>query len=96
MKTRRTAERNATRIADNDVQAGNISVIPLRGAKSEKTKQDTSILRLRPAHQAAVLTHDLIAERARTIWLERGCSSDQDEENWRDAEVQLKTELGIG
>lgn len=96
MKTRRTAERNATRIADNDVQAGNINVIPLRGANSEKTKQDTSILKRRPALQAVVLTHDLIAERARTIWLERGCSPDQDEENWRDAEAQLKTELGIG
>ena len=87
MKTRRTA--------GNDVQTSSRNVIPLRGANAEKTKQDTSILKLRPALQAVVLTHDLIAERARTIWLERGRSVDQDKENWREAEAQLKTEMGI-
>ncbi len=88
MKTRRTA--------DNEVQASSRNVIPLRGANAEKTKQDTALLRSGPALQAVVLTHDLIAERARTIWLERGCSPDRDEENWREAETQLKTELGMG
>jgi hypothetical protein len=79
----------------NDVQASSTNIIPLRGASAEKTRQGTSILKLRPALQAVVLTHDLIAERARTIWLERGCSVDQDEENWREAQAQLKTEMGI-
>ncbi len=87
MKIRRTA--------DNEVQASSRNVIPLRGANAEKTKQDTSILKLRPALQAVVLTHDLIAERARTIWLERGRSVNRDEENWREAEAQLKAEMGI-
>jgi hypothetical protein len=87
MKIRRTA--------DNNVQASSRNVIPLRGANAEKTKQDTSILKLRPALQAVVLTHDLIAERARTIWRERGCSVNRDEENWRAAEAQLKAEMGI-
>ena len=96
MKTCRIADRNATRTADNDVQASSTNIIPLCGANSERTKQDTSILKLHPALQAVVLTHDLIAERARTIWLKRGCSPDQDEKNWREAEAQLKTELGIG
>ena len=95
MKARRTADRNATRITDNDVQASSTKIIPLRGANSEKMRPDASILRPRPALQAVVLTHDLIAERARTIWLRRGCSLDQDEENWREAEAQLKTEMGI-
>ena len=94
MKTRRTADRNAARIADNDVRAGSTNIIPLHGANTEKTKQDTSILRRQPALQAVKLTHDLIAERARTIWLERGCSPDRDEENWCEAEAQLKTEMG--
>ena len=87
MKIRRTA--------DNDVQASSRNVIPLRGANAEKTKQDTSILKLRPALQAVVLTHDLIAERAKTIWLERGRSVNRDEENWREAEAQLRAEMGI-
>jgi hypothetical protein len=84
------------RIADNQVQASSKNIIPLRGANAEKTKQDASILKLRPALQAVGLTHDLIAERARTIWLEHGCSPDRDEENWREAEMQLKAELGMG
>ncbi len=86
MKTRRTA--------DNEVRASSRNVIPLRGAHAEKTKQDTVLLKSGPALQAVVLTHDLIAERARTIWLERGCSPDRDEENWREAEAQLRTEMG--
>lgn len=87
MKIRRTV--------DNNVQASSRNIIPLRGANAEKTKQDTSVLQLRPALQAVVLTHDLIAERARTIWLERGRSLGRDEENWRDAEAQLKAEMGM-
>jgi hypothetical protein len=83
------------RAADNDVQASSKNVIPLRGANAEKTKQDASILKLRPALQAVVLTHDLIAERARTIWREHECSVNRDEENWREAEAQLKAEMGI-
>jgi hypothetical protein len=87
MKIRRTA--------DTEVQASSKNVIPLRGANAEKTKQDTALLKLRPALQAVVLTHDLIAKRARTIWLEHGCSVNRDEENWREAEAQLKAEMGI-
>ena len=95
MKTRKTAVRNITRTVGNDVQASSTNVIPLRGANVEKTRQDTSILKLRPALQAIELTHDLIAERARALWLERGCSLDRDDENWRQAETQLKAEMGI-
>jgi len=95
METRRKADRNTARVASNDVRASGATIIPLRGATAEKTKQDTSILKSRPAVPAVVLTRDLIAERARTIWLERGCPRDRDEENWREAEAQLKTELGI-
>jgi hypothetical protein len=96
MKTRRTADRNATWVAGSDVQASSTNIMPLHGANSETTKQDISIVTLRPALQAVALTHDLIAARARTIWLKRGCSHGRDEENWRDAEAQLKIELGIG
>jgi hypothetical protein len=95
MKTRRTADRSTTRIVDNDVHVSNLNVIPLHGANSETTTQDTSILRLRPVLQAVALTRDLIAERAKAIWLKRGCPSNRDEENWREAEAQLKTELGV-
>jgi hypothetical protein len=95
MRTRKTADRTAAQTADNDVQASNINVIPLHGADSERTKQDISILKLRPVLQAVALTRDLIAERAQAIWLKRGCPRDRDEENWQEAEAQLKTELAV-
>jgi len=96
MKTHKTIDRIGIRIGDNEVRANSKNVIPIRGANSEKLRQDTAGLKLRPALQAVGLTHDLIAERARAIWLERGCSSNQDEENWREAEAQLKSEMGTG
>ena len=95
MKIRRTADGNAPQTVGKEVQTSSRNVIPLRGANTEKMKQDTAILILRPALQTVVLTHDLIAERARTIWLKRGRSSNRDEENWREAEAQLKAELGV-
>jgi hypothetical protein len=96
MRIRRTTDGNATRIAGSDVQASSEKVILLRDASAEETKQNAALLESSPALQAIVPTHDLIAERARTIWPERGCSAGRDEENWREAETQLKTELGIG
>lgn len=96
MKTHKTIDRIGIRIGDNEIRASSRNVIPLRGANSEKLRQDTSSLKLRPTLQAVELTHELIAERARTIWMERGCSCNQDQENWREAEAQLKAEMGTG
>lgn len=44
---------------------------------------------------AVTLTHDQIAQRAQAIWQQKGCQPGQDEQNWSEAEAQLKTELGI-
>jgi hypothetical protein len=41
------------------------------------------------------LTHAQIAERAWAIWQDKGCQPGQDEQNWREAEAQLKAELRI-
>jgi len=42
-----------------------------------------------------VLTHEQIAERAKQIWQQRGCKPGEDEQNWLEAEAQLKAELDI-
>ena len=95
MKTRRTADRKVARMVDNDIRATGTSIVSLRTTNYEKTKHPMSP-EPGPSLQVGALSHDLIAERARAIWLKRGCSPDRDEENWREAEAQLKTELGIG
>jgi hypothetical protein len=41
------------------------------------------------------LTHEMIAERARTIWRAKGCAPGHDRENWLEAEAQLRKELKI-
>jgi hypothetical protein len=63
------------------------------GFQSNKT---VSVMVNRSGRQKnSFLTHEQIAERAKSIWIERGCPSNQDEQNWLDAENQLKQEFGI-
>jgi hypothetical protein len=95
MKTYRRAHDNAAQTADNAVQACSINVIPLGGANAETTKREASAVKLRPALQAVALSHDLIAERAQAIWRKRGCRPGQAEQNWHEAESQLRAELGV-
>lgn len=40
-------------------------------------------------------TFEQIAERAKNLWQQRGCPPNQDEQNWYDAENQLKQEFGV-
>jgi hypothetical protein len=40
-------------------------------------------------------SHEQIAARAKAIWQARGCPSGMDEQNWREAEAQLRAELRI-
>jgi hypothetical protein len=42
-----------------------------------------------------VPTYEQIAERARNIWQDRGCPTNQDETIWYEAENQLKREQSI-
>jgi hypothetical protein len=56
-----------------------------------------------PAHIATIpisaaiasckLSHDQIAQRAKTIWQARGCPLGQDQQNWLEAEKQLRAEM---
>lgn len=41
------------------------------------------------------LTHEQIAERARSLWLASGCLPGRDVQNWLEAEAQLKAELKL-
>jgi hypothetical protein len=55
---------------------------------------------LRPAgSQAPVaassvkISRELVAKRAHEIWVKNGCKHGQDEQNWLEAERQLKAEM---
>jgi hypothetical protein len=49
----------------------------------------------RSATATVSLTHEQIAERAKSIWRKKGCPSGQDQKIWYEAEAQLKRELDI-
>jgi len=44
---------------------------------------------------SVTLAHDQIANRAKAIWERRGCPQGEDERIWREAEDELKREMGI-
>jgi hypothetical protein len=95
MVMRNTRDRTDAPRARKDVRAGHTEVLPLAAATRAPARPDTPVVRPSPIVQAVVLTRDLIAERAQAIWLKRGCPRNRDEENWREAEAQLKMELGL-
>lgn len=38
-------------------------------------------------------TREQISKRAHDIWIKRGCKPGQDEQNWLEAEAQLRAEM---
>jgi len=74
-----------------------------KAARTAKTKQKKSAPRAggaakskskRASKPAPTLTYEEIAARAEQIWREKGCPAGQDEQNWHEAERQLREELG--
>ena len=57
------------------------------------SKQQLAVLS--KSKQVSPLTYEQIAERAETIWQASGCLPGRDEQNWCEAEAQLKAELAI-
>ncbi|NLH40361.1 MAG: DUF2934 domain-containing protein [Planctomycetes bacterium] len=46
-----------------------------------------------PSVKTVAPTYEQIAQRAQEIWKKKGCLPGQDEQNWLEAEKQLKAEL---
>lgn len=46
-----------------------------------------------PSTKAGAPSYEQIAQRAQEIWTKKGCLPGQDEQNWLEAERQLKAEL---
>ncbi len=68
------------------------------GGASGHAQSDTTARQVVPllsgrASPTTRLSHEQIAERARAIWLASGCVPGRDEQNWREAEAQLRAEL---
>ncbi len=70
---------------NNTIRSGSAMTTTLRpvGAQTPATNKP-----------AKTVTREQIAKRAHDIWVKNGCRHGQDEQNWLEAERQLKAEAG--
>jgi hypothetical protein len=87
----RKAQKSGTTAVARGVRRGEKKV-PGVGATNTKGSERKTTKAPQPQ---AMLSHEQIAQRAEVIWQQKGCPPDQDEQNWKEAEDQLKSELGI-
>lgn len=73
---------------------------PKNTVSKSTTRTGGATTTLRPAGTQAPaaaktvkITREQIAQRAHEIWVKNGCKHGQDEQNWLEAERQLKAEL---
>ena len=73
---------------------------PKNTVPTSTTRTGSATTTLRPvgvqapaATKTAKPTREQIARRAHEIWVKNGCKHGQDEQNWLEAERQLKAEL---
>ncbi len=83
-------------------RAGNTSVSKTKSARGSssgvasevyKSQSSSKVRKGGYINKTASPTHEQIEERAKLIWRQNGCPSGQDQENWYEAEAQLKREL---
>ncbi len=86
----RKAQKSGTVMMERNVQTGGAKTVGTGAATMAGTGLTT-----KSSGGAVRLTHEQIAKRAEAIWIQKGRKPGQDEQNWREAEAQLKAELGI-
>jgi hypothetical protein len=86
----RKAQKSSTGTMERNVQSGSKSAVQTGATNIRGTGSTT-----KSSGASATLTYEQIAQRAEAIWLQKGCQAGQDEQNWREAEAQLKAEMGI-
>jgi hypothetical protein len=81
-----------------NVQPENGAIAQSKTIKIEeisKPKNQVASMKTNSSQVIVRLTHEQIAERARSIWERNGCKSGEDDRNWVEAEKQLEVELGV-
>jgi hypothetical protein len=87
----RKAQKSGTTTVARNARSGEKKT-PGLGATNTKGSERTAT---RTSQPAATLTYEQIARRAEVIWQQKGCQPGQDDLNWKEAEAQLKSEMGI-
>jgi len=71
----------------SDISSGSATATASHPSVAKPTQATTSARGSAPSYEQ-------IAQRAREIWKKKGCLPGQDEQNWLEAERQLKAEFG--
>lgn len=91
MRTGKKARVKASRTAGKKPKTAGTTASP--GSSNGQTlQQKQTILTTAPAARP---TYEQIAQRAEHIWRQGGCLPGRDEQNWNEAEAQLKAELHV-
>ena len=86
----RMTEKANIRAIDSEHRTSGVNVVSLHAARTGKGRQGSAGVK---AASSPTPTHEQIAERAEAIWRQRGCVPGKDEQNWYEAEAQLRREL---
>jgi len=92
------AKKNISQRSNKGVQSGKVITVQSKARNVKGLGGPTDLAcdsKVNSSEPATALTHEQIAERAWAIWQSRGCRPKEDEQNWHEAETQLRTELGI-
>lgn len=88
----RKKTKSAGKSATNVYQSGGATTATLRPADARPQQTPSSTPPL-AAIRTVTITYEQTAERAREIWMRNGCRPGEDEQNWLEAETQLKAEM---
>jgi hypothetical protein len=68
------------------------STLQSGGATATAPRPTETKARQATTGQNVTLSYEQVAQRAREIWIQKGCKPGQDEQNWLEAEAQLRAE----
>ncbi len=83
---------NSTRTAEVGKRVAGLGVLSAFSGSDKKVRQASSPASDTLSEPNSHLIHECIAERARALWLASGCTPGRDEQNWCEAEAQLRAE----
>ena len=86
--------RSAAKSAATTYQSGSPTTATVRPAnvRSQQATSSTPSVSTSTV-QSMTVTYEQTAQRAREIWMRKGCRPGEDEQNWLEAETQLKAEM---
>ncbi len=94
--TRKSAEKTGGTSTKQRGRGGKAEKVLAEPARGEAVIGEREAQMPQAGESSVTLTHDQIADRARAIWEKRGRPQGEDEKIWREAEDELKHEIGRG